>query len=174
MRGLENGNWPDVGDTALLNGLEGWLAPYLTAPDSLKQLRPAQLWEALGTLLTWQQSRVLDTEAPETWKSPAGVTHPIVYGDDGGPWLAAKLQEFFGCEATPCVARGRVALTLRLLSPAGRPLQITQDLASFWRNGYGAVRSEMLGRYPRHPWPEDPLHALPTAKSKKALAHFGR
>ncbi len=175
LRHLDGEIWPDVGDAALLDTLKTWLAPYLTCPSALKQLSTKQLGQGLASLLTWQQSRLLDSEAPVSWQSPAGVTHPIVYGDDGGPWLAAKLQEFFGCETTPGVANGRVALTLRLLSPAGRPLQITQDLTSFWRNGYAAVRSEMLGRYPRHPWPEDPVHALPTAKSKKqALVHGSR
>ena len=95
---------------------------------------------------------------------------PIVYGEDGGPWLAAKLQELFGCVDTPRIADGRVALVLRLNSPAGRPLQVTRDLAHFWRNGYPAVRAEMRGRYPKHPWPEDPVNAVATALTKKRLA----
>ena len=94
---------------------------------------------------------------------------PIVYGDDGGPWLAAKLQEMFGCVETPCIAGGRVALSLHLNSPAGRPLQVTRDLAHFWRAGYPAVRAEMRGRYPKHPWPEDPLAATATVLTKKRL-----
>ncbi len=120
-------------------------------------------------MVPWPLLQRLDEEAPQRWQAPSGAMHPIIYGDDGGPWLAAKLQEFFGCEDTPRIARGRVPLTLHLNSPAGRPLQITRDLAHFWRNGYAQVRSEMLGRYPKHPWPKDPLTALPTKLTKKRL-----
>ncbi|WP_417291742.1 ATP-dependent helicase C-terminal domain-containing protein, partial [Desulfovibrio porci] len=109
-------------------------------------------------------------EAPSHWQVPSGALRPIVYGEEGGPWLAAKLQELFGCEESPRIAQGRAPLTLRLNSPAGRPLQVTRDLAHFWRNGYQAVRAEMRGRYPKHPWPEDPLTAPATALTKKKLA----
>ena len=133
------------------------------------------LLEALRSLLPGRLARVLERQAPTGWQAPSGAVHDVVYGDAGGPWLAAKLQEFFGCTATPCIAGGRVPLTLRLKSPAGRPLQITRDLAHFWREGYPAVRAEMRGRYPKHPWPEDPLTAAPTALTrKKAAARGGR
>lgn len=167
LRKIEGNDWPDVSDAALLENIENWLAPFLASPDALKELTAQQLGQALSSLLPWQLGKRLETEAPQAWQSPAGIRHPIVYGDDGGPWLAAKLQEFFGCKDTPRIASGRVPLTLHLNSPAGRPLQITQDLAHFWSNAYAAVRSEMLGRYPRHPWPENPLEAVPTAKTKK-------
>ena len=172
MRKLEGDAWPDVSDSALLENVETWLAPFLTAPDALKQLSERQFAQALASLLPWQLGKKLETEAPSVWQSPAGIRHPIVYGDDGGPWLAAKLQEFFGCKETPRIAGGRVPLTLHLNSPAGRPLQITQDLAHFWGSGYAAVRAEMLGRYPRHPWPENPMEAVPTAKTKKQAQRY--
>ena len=114
--------------------------------------------------------RRLDALLPASWTAPSGREHPVVYGAEGGPYVAVKLQECFGCRATPSLADGRCPLTLHLLSPAGRPLQITRDLAGFWINGYPQVRAEMRGRYPKHPWPEDPAAALPTAKTNRALA----
>ena len=121
-------------------------------------------------LLPGNLHRTLERQAPTEWQVPSGAMRAIVYGEDGGPWLAAKLQELFGCVDTPRIASNRVALVLRLNSPAGRPLQVTRDLASFWRNGYPAVRAEMRGRYPKHPWPEDPLSAPATVLTKKRLA----
>jgi ATP-dependent helicase HrpB len=98
---------------------------------------------------------------------PSGAHRAVDYSPDSGPVLPVKLQEMFGCTTTPTLAGGRYALTLHLLSPAGRPLHITRDLPSFWENGYPSVRAEMRGRYPKHPWPENPLTAQPTAKTKK-------
>lgn len=170
---LEGEPWPDVSNDALLQGIDLWLGPYLTSRTALRDLNEKTLLEALKGMMSWQLLRRLDEEAPQLWQAPSGAVHPIVYGDDGGPWLAAKLQEFFGCEDTPRIARGRMPLTLHLNSPAGRPLQITRDLAHFWRNGYAQVRSEMLGRYPKHPWPKDPLTALPTKLTKKRLERAG-
>lgn len=169
MRQLEGEPWPVLDEHTLLASVNEWLGPFLTSPDALPSLTPQQLDHALVSLLPWDLTQRLKTEAPEFWQSPAGIQHRIEYGSDGGPWLSAKLQEFFGCETTPRIASGRVLLALRLNSPAGRPLQITRDLTHFWRNGYASVRSEMLGRYPKHPWPENPLAALPTTKSKKQL-----
>ncbi len=166
---LEGEQWPDVSNDALLQGIDLWLGPYLTSRTALRYLSEKTLLEALRGMVPWPLLQRLDEEAPQRWQAPSGAMHPIIYGDDGGPWLAAKLQEFFGCEDTPRIARGRVPLTLHLNSPAGRPLQITRDLAHFWRNGYAQVRSEMLGRYPKHPWPKDPLTALPTKLTKKRL-----
>lgn len=184
MRGLEGEAWPDVSDAALLENLHDWLAPALlralgpeaeqerrqSRGNSLAVLSPAGLLEALAALLPGRLRRVLEQQAPLQWQVPSGAMRPIVYGDDGGPWLAAKLQEMFGCVETPRIAGGRVALALHLNSPAGRPLQVTRDLAHFWRAGYPAVRAEMRGRYPKHPWPEDPLAATATALTKKRLA----
>jgi len=180
MRELEGDAWPDVSDAALLAGLEDWLAPALaqalgqsekqSRANALATLAPARLCDALRGLLPGNLHRMLDRQAPPEWQVPSGAMRPIVYGDDGGPWLAAKLQELFGCVDTPRIANNRVALVLRLNSPAGRPLQVTRDLASFWRNGYPAVRAEMRGRYPKHPWPEDPLSAPATVLTKKRMA----
>ena len=170
LRELEGDRWPDVTDAALLDRLNDWLAPVLTQSASLRTLSPEQLYNGLRTLLSPQQTHILDKAAPCRWQTPSGTWHPIIYGDAGGPWLAAKLQEFFGCEQGPIIANGRVAVTLHLNSPAGRPLQVTRDLGHFWRHGYASVRAEMRGRYPKHPWPEDPLNATATALTKKKFA----
>ena len=181
MRELEGETWPDVSDEALLTGLDLWLAPVLeralatqgqkqSRSNSLAALDATHLRDALRTLLPGSLHRTLERQAPTEWQVPSGAMRPIVYGEDGGPWLAAKLQELFGCVDTPRIASNRVALVLRLNSPAGRPLQVTRDLANFWRNGYPAVRAEMRGRYPKHPWPEDPLSATATVLTKKRLA----
>lgn len=174
LRELDGAPWPDLSDQTLLKNLENWLGPWLTEYTALRQLTPADLLQALRAQLPYPLDRRLEREAPSHWQTPSGALRPIVYGEEGGPWLAAKLQEFFGCEANPRIAQGRVPLTLRLNSPAGRPLQITRDLAHFWRNGYQAVRAEMRGRYPKHPWPEDPLTAPATALTRKKLAAKGK
>lgn len=183
LRELEGETWPDVSGAALLATLNDWLAPALQQAlersagqgkqgraNSLAALGPEQLLDALRRLLPGNLHRILERQAPTEWQVPSGAMRPIVYGEDGGPWLAAKLQELFGCVDTPRIADGRVALVLRLNSPAGRPLQVTRDLAHFWRNGYPAVRAEMRGRYPKHPWPEDPVNAVATVLTKKRLA----
>ena len=162
--------WPDLSDTWLLDELENWLAPHLGTCTDLRQLSAARLADALRCLLPYPLPRRLEQLAPAQWQAPSGRSHPIVYDAEGGPFVAAKLQEFFGCEDTPHIADGRVPLTLHLLSPAGRPLQITRDLGHFWRNGYPQVRAEMRGRYPRHPWPDDPLAAQATARTNRQLA----
>lgn len=170
LRGLEGEPWPDVSDAALLQSLELWLAPALAGCTALADLTAAAFTTALHGLLPKHMARRLAQAAPPHWRVPSGALRPIVYGEEGGPRLAAKLQEFFGCTATPAIADGRVPLTLHLNSPAGRPLQITRDLPHFWRHGYPAVRAEMRGRYPRHPWPEDPAAAEATSLSAKRLA----
>ena len=180
MRELEGEAWPDVSDAALLDTLEQWLAPAFelalgqcqkqSRANALATLTSGNLLDALHGLLPGNLHRTLERQAPTEWQVPSGAMRAIVYGEDGGPWLAAKLQELFGCVDTPRIANNRVALVLRLNSPAGRPLQVTRDLASFWRNGYPAVRAEMRGRYPKHPWPEDPLSATATVLTKKRLA----
>ena len=162
--------WPDLSDTWLLDELENWLAPHLGTCTDLRQLSAARLADALRCMLPYPLPRRLEQLAPAQWQAPSGRSHPIVYDAEGGPFVAAKLQEFFGCEDTPHIADGRVPLTLHLLSPAGRPLQITRDLGHFWRNGYPQVRAEMRGRYPRHPWPDDPLAAQATARTNRQLA----
>jgi ATP-dependent helicase HrpB len=117
-------------------------------------------------LLDWTQRQALDNEAPTHVEVPSGSRIPVDYGDPADPALEVRLQEMFGARESPRIARGQVPLTLRLLSPAGRPIQVTRDLAGFWRGSYADVRREMRGRYPRHPWPDDPLAAPPTRRAK--------
>ena len=122
------------------------------------------LCQALLTLLPWDLQRSLDEWAPTSVRLPSGRNVPIDYQGAAAPFIAVKLQEVFGWQETPRLAEGRVPLTLHLLSPAQRPVQVTRDLASFWREGYFAVRKELAGRYPKHYWPEDPLTATPTSR----------
>jgi ATP-dependent helicase HrpB len=158
--------WPDVSDAALLAELESWLAPALEGVTRLAQLSRVDLAGALRGRLDWSRQRELDALAPTHVTVPSGSRLPIDY-NDGEPTLAVRLQEMFGSAETPSVMGGKVPLRLQLLSPAGRPLQVTRDLAGFWETSYRAVRSEMRGRYPKHPWPEDPRHAEPTTRAKR-------
>ena len=158
-------DWPDLSDATLLDRLQDWLQPgKAMSLDALRQLDHAT---AIRNLLPWEQQRALDRLAPTHIEVPSGSRVRIDYGDPAKPVLAVKLQEMFGLARTPAIADGRVPLSLHLLSPAGRPLQVTGDLAGFWRSSYAEVRKEMRGRYPRHPWPEDPLTAPPTARAKR-------
>lgn len=169
LRGLDgaDSSWPDMSDDGLLAGLETWLAPYLHGVTRRDHLRRIDLGAALKAMLPWEQQKALDAEAPTHVTVPSGSRIAIDYGAEGGPALAVKLQEMFGAETTPTVARGRVPLLLRLLSPAQRPIQVTRDLAGFWRSSYAEVRKDMRGQYPKHNWPEDPLGARPTARTIK-------
>jgi ATP-dependent helicase HrpB len=157
--------WPDVSDAGLLASLDLWLAPHVGHVNKLEDLRRLDLSQALATLLPWPLPARLDEWAPTHLSVPSGSRIAIDYSQQP-PVLAVKLQEMFGCETTPRVAQGRVALMIHLLSPAQRPLQITQDLAGFWRSSYHEVKKEMKGRYPRHPWPDDPLEAVATRFTK--------
>ncbi|MGB1310359.1 MAG: ATP-dependent helicase HrpB [Leucothrix sp.] len=157
-------DWPDVSDPALLANLETWLAPYLDDINLLQDFKKLKLQTILEALLPWEKQQQLNTLAPHRLNVPSGSSIAIDYSTSP-PVLAVKLQEMFGCEATPMIANGRVALLVHLLSPAGRPLQITQDLAGFWRTSYHEVKKDMKGRYPKHPWPDDPLVAMPTRKT---------
>jgi len=163
MRGLQGEPWPDWSDEALLASLEDWLASALA---SVGRLRDVDVARALLDSLPYELRRKLDAEAPPRFETPAGSSLSIDYEADGGPALDVRLQEMFGQDKHPAIAGGRVPLSLRLLSPAHRPVQTTKDLPGFWRGSYAAVRSEMRGRYPRHPWPEDPLTAPPTRRAK--------
>ena len=161
--------WPDMSDQALLESINEWLAPFATDARSQADLGKINLLQALKALVGWDKIRELDRQAPEFMTVPTGAHRRIDYSPESGPALPVKLQEMFGCATTPTLADGRYALVLHLLSPAGRPLQVTRDLPSFWKNAYPMVRAEMRGRYPKHPWPEDPATAMPTAKTKKAM-----
>ena len=167
LRRLESKTeWPDLDDEALLAGLEEWLGPYLGGITRRTQLERLDLNEILRARLSFEQLRALDKLAPTHATVPSGSRLPIDYGGEA-PVLAVRLQEMFGAAETPRIAGGRVPLLLHLLSPAGRPLQVTRDLTGFWRGSYPAVRGEMRGRYPKHPWPEDPIIAPPTARAKR-------
>jgi ATP-dependent helicase HrpB len=161
MRSLEGEAWPDWSDEALGAMLDEWLAPALSA-----RLSDVDVARALLNTLDYEQRRKLDAEAPARFETPAGSSLAIDYEAEGGPALEVRLQELFGMDKHPSVAGGRVPLTLRLLSPAHRPVQTTKDLPGFWRGSYAAVRTEMRGRYPKHPWPDDPLSAPPTRRAK--------
>ena len=159
-------DWPDVSHEFLLATLDDWLAPYLDQVNSLQDFKKLDLTAILAGLLTWEQQQRLNQLAPTRLTVASGSSIAIDY-TRSPPVLAVKLQEMFGCEQTPTVANGKVALLVHLLSPAGRPLQITQDLAGFWRSSYHDVKKEMKGRYPKHSWPDDPLAALATRKTKR-------
>lgn len=157
--------FPDLGDAALLADLDGWLLPHLVGRRRLAELGALDLAAILAGLLDHRQRRELDRLAPTHLVVPTGSRIPVDYAGDP-PALAVRVQELFGSAETPAVAGGGVPLVLHLLSPAGRPVAVTRDLPGFWRGGYAAVRREMRGRYPRHPWPEDPAAAAPTRRAK--------
>ena len=159
-------SWPDVGDEALRDRMELWLLPRLVGLRRRSEVEQLDLGEALLEMLTWEQRKALDTLAPTHVTVPTGSRLPIDYGDPEAPVLAVRLQELFGLAETPSIAGGAVPLTLHLLSPARRPVQVTRDLAGFWRSSYFEVRRELRGRYPKHDWPEDPLSAAPTRRAK--------
>ena len=161
----EQQRWPEVSDGGLAATLAQWLAPYLTGITRLRDLARIDLKKALFGMLTYQQHKLLDEQAPTHLTVPSGSRISIDYSGDI-PVLAVRLQEMFGLFDTPAVAGGRRPLLIHLLSPAGRPVQITQDLAGFWQTGYPEVKKELKGRYPKHDWPDDPLQAQPTARAK--------
>lgn len=159
--------WPDVTDEALTTDLEDWLMPCLTGIIRAEQLRRIDLYAVLSGTLSWKQRQELERLAPTHITVPSGSRILIDYIHGDCPILAVKLQEMFGATETPIIADGKIPLLLHLLSPAGRPVQITRDLKSFWANGYYDVRNHLLGRYPKHPWPDDPLTAQATSRTKK-------
>jgi len=165
MRQLEPG-WPDMSDEALIATLSEWLAPFLEGMSCEEDLQRLNLMKILEAMLSWEQRHELDEYAPTHLLVPSGQRVPIDYSDPKAPVLAVRLQEMFGLERTPAIAKGRVILILHLLSPAQRPIQITRDLANFWRNTYIDVKKDLMGRYPKHYWPDDPLTALPTNRTR--------
>ena len=159
-------SWPDLSDDALAAQREAWLVPALSDKTSLKEFSPGDLSNALMTLLPWELRARLEREAPTHFEAPTGTVLAIDYEAEQGPTIAVRLQELFGLNTHPSIAKGAVPLVLELLSPAHRPVQVTRDLPGFWRGSYAAVRSDLRGRYPRHPWPEDPASAMPTRRVK--------
>lgn len=164
-------NWPAADDTTLARELPRWLGPHLTGLRTLDQVQRLDLYEPLLARLPggWSQRQELDRLAPAALEVPSGSHISLDYSDPAAPVLAVKLQELFGLTETPTVAAGRVPLLLHLLSPGGRPAQVTRDLRSFWDKGYFEVRKDLKGRYPRHPWPDKPMEHIPTRLTKKRL-----
>jgi ATP-dependent helicase HrpB len=160
-------SWPDVSDEALSATLDEWLLPRVYGITRLDDVRRIDLSVALRELLPWERRALLDELAPTHIAVPSGSRIPVDYSDPAAPVLAVRLQEMFGLAETPRVARGAVPLTLHLLSPAHRPVQVTRDLAGFWRNSYFDVRKDLRGRYPKHHWPDDPMQATPTKRAKR-------
>lgn len=166
LRAIEPEGFPDLSDAALAESLDTWLGPFVEGKRSIDAIGAGDLAAALDGLLPWDLRRRIDAEAPSHFEAPTGSRLPIDYRSEGGPSVAVRVQELFGLAAHPAVGRGRVALSLQLLSPAHRPVQVTRDLPGFWAGSYRAVRAEMKGRYPRHSWPDDPLAAPPTRRAK--------
>ena len=159
---LERATWPAVSDAELTESAGTWLAPWLDGVTRKEHLARIALIDALRSLLTWEQQRELDSLAPTHLEVPTGSRIRIDYRDPSAPAISVRLQEVFGLDATPRIGGGRIPVTFKLLSPAQRPVQVTRDLASFWRGSYADVRKDMRGRYPKHYWPENPLEAQPT------------
>ena len=166
LRASEGEAWPDLSDQALADTREAWLVPALFGKTSLKDLAAGDLSDAIMNLLPWDQRARLDREAPTHFEAPTGSLLAIDYEAEQGPTIAVRLQELFGLGIHPSVAKGKVPLVLELLSPAQRPVQVTRDLPGFWRGSYQDVRADLRGRYPRHPWPDDPATAMPTRRAK--------
>jgi ATP-dependent helicase HrpB len=166
LRAAEGEEWPDLSDAALAATVADWLLPMLGDKTALADISADALTEALHGLLPWTMRRRLDVEAPTHFTAPTGTAVPIDYEAEEGPKIAVRVQELFGLDRHPAIAAGRVPLVVELLSPAHRPVQVTRDLPGFWRGSYAAVKTEMKGRYPRHPWPDNPLVAPPTRRAK--------
>jgi len=166
LRKAEGDSWPDLSDDGLIARRDDWLVPALYDKIALKDISAGDLSDALMALLPWDMRARLDREAPTHFEAPTGSVLAIDYEAEQGPTIAVRLQELFGLNTHPSIAAGKVPLVLELLSPAQRPVQVTRDLPGFWRGSYAAVRSDLRGRYPRHPWPEDPASALPTRRVK--------
>ena len=158
--------FPDLSDAVLLATLEDWLGPFLEGKSRLSHVNADVLGQALSSLLSFSDQQMLDTQAPKSLTVPSGMTRAISYDDPAGPVLSVKLQELFGLAETPRIAGGRMPVTLHLLSPGGKPVQVTKDLKNFWNHTYSEVKKEMKGRYPRHPWPDDPWNAMATHRAK--------
>jgi len=166
LRRAEGEDWPDLSETGLAAAVADWLAPLLIDKTSLSQLAAEDVASAVMALLPWNLRRRLDVEAPTHFTAPSGSSVPIDYEAEEGPKLAIRVQELFGLAAHPAIAGGRVPLVIELLSPAQRAVQVTRDLPGFWRGSYADVKTEMKGRYPRHPWPDDPARAPATRRAK--------
>jgi ATP-dependent helicase HrpB len=160
------GEWPDLSDSGLRDRAEEWLVPLLSDKTALSAVSADELSAAIQALVPWEMKRRIDTEAPTHFAAPSGSSVPIDYEAEEGPKLSIRVQELFGFDRHPSIAGGKVPLVVELLSPAQRPVQVTRDLPGFWRGSYAAVKTELKGRYPRHPWPDNPLAAPATRRAK--------
>ncbi|MBJ6364062.1 ATP-dependent helicase HrpB [Paenibacillus sp. GCM10012307] len=160
----QDARWPGADDAALLESLSEWLVPHLYGMRNLQELKRVNLKHALESILTWEQQRQLDQEAPTHITVPSGSRIAVDYSEPAAPVLAVRLQELFGLLDTPRIGTQKIPLTLHLLSPAGRPVQVTRDLKHFWSSTYFDVKKDLKGRYPKHYWPDDPFAALPTSR----------
>jgi ATP-dependent helicase HrpB len=166
LRRADGEEWPDLSDAGLAAAADAWLVPLFAGKTSLAMVTADELETVLHALLPYRLHRRLDAEAPTHFDAPSGSRVPIDYETEEGPRLAIRVQELFGLDRHPAIAAGRVPLLIELLSPAHRPVQVTRDLPKFWRGSYAAVKSEMRGRYPRHPWPDDPVASPATRRAK--------
>jgi ATP-dependent helicase HrpB len=166
LRRAEGEEWPDLSDAALARSAADWLAPFLTGKTALSQIGADDLAAALDVLLPGNLRKRLDAEAPTHFTAPTGSNVPIDYEAEQGPTVSIRVQELFGLAQHPTIAGGCVPLVIELLSPAQRRVQVTRDLPGFWRGSYADVKTEMRGRYPKHPWPDDPLSAPATRRAK--------
>jgi ATP-dependent helicase HrpB len=166
LRAAAEDEWPDLTDEALAKTAAEWLAPYLADKTKLSEIGADDLGRALDALLPWNLKRRLEEEAPTHFEAPTGNRHAIDYETAGAPVLHVRVQELFGLRHHPSIAGGKLPITLDLLSPAHRPIQITRDLPGFWKGSWTAVKAEMKGRYPRHSWPDHPASAVPTSRAK--------
>jgi ATP-dependent helicase HrpB len=166
LRAAGEKQWPDFGDEALATTVVDWLAPFLAEKTKLSEIGVNDLDAALSQLLPWNLRERLQRDAPTHFQAPTGNRHAIDYATAGAPALHIRVQELFGLTRHPSIGNGKLPLTLHLLSPAHRPIQITRDLPGFWKGSWAAVKAEMKGRYPRHPWPDDPASAAPTSRAK--------
>jgi ATP-dependent helicase HrpB len=158
--------WPDVSDATLERTLEDWAAPWLVGLIRREHFARFELRNALESSITHAQRTILEREAPTHFTVPSGSSIPIDYTEGETPSISVRLQELFGLQQTPAIAGGKVPLLLKMLSPAGRPVQITRDLVSFWQRGYHEVKKDLKGRYPKHYWPDDPYTAQATRRAR--------
>ncbi|HTG69161.1 MAG TPA: ATP-dependent helicase HrpB [Candidatus Udaeobacter sp.] len=166
LMALAGDDWPDASDEALLDSLGQWLKPHIYGMKSRSDLQKLQMQQLLEGKLSWKQKQELDAQVPTHIVVPSGSRIPVDYSDPESPVLAVRLQELFGLKNTPLLARGRLPVTLHLLSPSQRPVQVTRDLSSFWEHAYFEVKKDLKGRYPKHHWPDDPYTAVPTNRAK--------
>jgi len=159
-------SWPDLSDAALAATADEWLQPYLSGKTRVSEINASTLEQALAAILPWPMRQRLDAEAPTHFEAPTGNSHALDYESAAAPALHIRVQELFGLKEHPAIARGRLPLTLYLLSPAHRPIQITRDLPGFWAGSWAAVKADMRGQYPKHVWPDDPANAIPTSRAK--------